>query len=551
MAVVGIVASLAIGTLFVPEEADSLGGIAMLIAYAASGSIALAKARRLEGRERRSWLMLGLGLVSAAVGVTVVAALEIASVYVPAFGPLDLFFLSAYVGILGGVLLLPEAFGGQRDTLRTLIDGIVGAISMGVLVWVFVLEDVVGYFRDASAWDRWLGTAYPLLDIATIVVFVTVLSRRSRYRMDPRLIFMAVGAGLQSLADLMYLSSGIGASFDEAEPQYVIFVSGALMFFFAARLADRMPHSDVQTRPSVHYFWSAGPYVIAVGLMVATLLALLNVGLGSETQLLTVSTIGVGLLVIFRQSLAIRDNRIHVDQKRTDLVSSVSHELRTPLTALVGFLGLVADPDYDPPAAEQHELLMLAHREALRMSRIVGDVILLTRIEPEFLKLSEERVAVAELLDETLQVIDPDGTRIAVDVSEDLIVAVDRGRVRQLLVNLVENAVRYGNGSVEVVASGDDWDLTVEVHDNGPGVPKRDRSVIWDRFERGAHRFDAAIPGSGIGLSVVAAITAAHGGSATYRASDRLGGACFAVTLPGRIIGSISGDEEPVPQLHS
>ena len=551
MAVVGIVASLAIGTLFVPEEADSLGGIAMLIAYAASGSIALAKARRLEGRERRSWLMLGLGLVSAAVGVTVVAALEIASVYVPAFGPLDLFFLSAYVGILGGVLLLPEAFGGQRDTLRTLIDGIVGAISMGVLVWVFVLEDVVGYFRDASAWDRWLGTAYPLLDIATIVVFVTVLSRRSRYRMDPRLIFMAVGAGLQSLADLMYLSSGIGASFDEAEPQYVIFVSGALMFFFAARLADRMPHSDVQTRPSVHYFWSAGPYVIAVGLMVATLLALLNVGLGSETQLLTVSTIGVGLLVIFRQALAIRDNRIHVDQKRTDLVSSVSHELRTPLTALVGFLGLVADPDYDPPAAEQHELLMLAHREALRMSRIVGDVILLTRIEPEFLKLSEERVAVAELLDETLQVIDPDGTRIAVDVSEDLIVAVDRGRVRQLLVNLVENAVRYGNGSVEVVASGDDWDLTVEVHDNGPGVPKRDRSVIWDRFERGAHRFDAAIPGSGIGLSVVAAITAAHGGSATYRASDRLGGACFAVTLPGRIIGSISGDEEPVPQLHS
>ena len=362
---------------------------------------------------------------------------------------------------------------------------------------------------------------------------------------------MAVGAGLQSLADLMYLSSGIGASFDEAEPQYVIFVSGALMFFFAARLADRMPHSDVQTRPSVHYFWSAGPYVIAVGLMVATLLALLNVGLGSETQLLTVSTIGVGLLVIFRQALAIRDNRIHVDQKRTDLVSSVSHELRTPLTALVGFLGLVADPDYDPPAAEQHELLMLAHREALRMSRIVGDVILLTRIEPEFLKLSEERVAVAELLDETLQVIDPDGTRIVVDVSEDLIVAVDRGRVRQLLVNLLENAVRYGNGSVEVVASGDDWDLTVEVHDNGPGVPKRDRSVIWDRFERGAHRFDAAIPGSGIGLSVVAAITAAHGGSATYRASDRLGGACFAVTLPGRIIGSISGDEEPVPQLHS
>ncbi len=75
--------------------------------------------------------------------------------------------------------------------------------------------------------------------------------------------------------------------------------------------------------------------------------------------------------------------------------------------------------------------------------------------------------------------------------------------------------------------AGDHGNLVLEVHDNGRGVPKRDHNLMWNRFERGAHRFNAAIPGSGIGLSVVAAITEAHGGVASYRQSERLGGACF------------------------
>jgi len=70
-------------------------------------------------------------------------------------------------------------------------------------------------------------------------------------------------------------------------------------------------------------------------------------------------------------------------------------------------------------------------------------------------------------------------------------------------------------------------------------VPKKYEQTIWERFERGVNRLNASIPGSGIGLAVVAAITSAHGGSTGYRRSERLGGACFRVVLPNRIEGQV------------
>ena len=85
-----------------------------------------------------------------------------------------------------------------------------------------------------------------------------------------------------------------------------------------------------------------------------------------------------------------------------------------------------------------------------------------------------------------------------------------------------------------LVAQGSGGDVIFEVHDDGPGVPKRYELMIWDRFERGAHRYNAGTPGSGIGLAVVAMLAKAHEGAVGYRRSERLGGACFSVFLPGR-----------------
>jgi two-component system sensor histidine kinase RstB len=91
-----------------------------------------------------------------------------------------------------------------------------------------------------------------------------------------------------------------------------------------------------------------------------------------------------------------------------------------------------------------------------------------------------------------------------------------------------------------VVAKVDGRDLIFEIHDNGSGVPTRYEAMIWQHFERGAHRLDATTPGLGIGLSIVQAVAESHGGRADYRTSERLGGACFSLTIPGCVVAEVS-----------
>ena len=127
---------------------------------------------------------------------------------------------------------------------------------------------------------------------------------------------------------------------------------------------------------------------------------------------------------------------------------------------------------------------------------------------------------------------------LTIEVEAQLQVMIDAGRVQQVIVNLLSNAVRYGQGRSLIVVRREGSDLAIEVHDNGPGVPKKYEFAIWEQFERGVNRLNANTPGSGVGLAVVKTITQAHGGDTGYRQSERLGGACFRVVLPDRIIAA-------------
>ncbi|HEX5672348.1 MAG TPA: ATP-binding protein, partial [Acidimicrobiia bacterium] len=120
------------------------------------------------------------------------------------------------------------------------------------------------------------------------------------------------------------------------------------------------------------------------------------------------------------------------------------------------------------------------------------------------------------------------------DVEPGLYAYLDPDRIRQVLDNLVSNAIRYGRGNVYVSASTVDDDVVFEVHDDGPGIPRKYELAIWEQFERGPNRLNANVPGSGIGLAVVELIVRRHGGTATHEKSRRLGGACFRVVLPNR-----------------
>lgn len=199
----------------------------------------------------------------------------------------------------------------------------------------------------------------------------------------------------------------------------------------------------------------------------------------------------------------------------------------------MGYVDLLAEGG-DRLDNDQRSMLAIIHQQADYMSTIVSDLIMLARGSDRGLELEVEPVLVDDLAVASIHASGIGVETVRLDGETDLVAFVDRARMQQVLVNLLTNAARYGGPQRLLRAVSDGADVTFEVHDDGPGLPRRYEVRVWDRFERGPNRLNAAVPGSGIGLAVVSAIAQAHGGTSAYRTSEILGGACFSVTLPGR-----------------
>lgn len=515
------------------DAADAAGALGVFVGALLAGIGFLRGATTLSGRERLGWSLVGLGMLSAATGVLTVGVMFFVRGDAPAFGWTDLFFLGTYVIIIAGFAILPHTQGSALQRTRMVLDGLIGAVSVGALMWSFFLSDLMTDLADTSVAVRVIGGFYPFLDVLAITVAMSVLLRRSRHRFDARVAVFAFGILMQVGGDLAFFISGHAGSFDDAEPLYVLNLL-AVSAFFASSALIRQPSAERQYADRNPPLWTqVAPYIPAVGMLVVFLAEAFVGADRAVDPVLLGATILVGLLVIARQGVAIVDNRTHIEQQRNALVSTISHELRTPLTAIVGFVELIEESG-DEMTADQREMLSVVHQQADYMSRIVSDLILLARDSGSELDLHVQQVDICALVSAAVRASGLPPESVEVECRADLVAFVDAGRVQQVLVNLLTNAARYGGDRRMVRLVTDGADLDIEVHDDGDGIPRRYEVRVWDRFERGPNRLNAAIPGSGIGLAIVRAIAEAHGGSASYSTSSLLGGACFTVHLPGR-----------------
>lgn len=530
-----------------PPLGEAVGIPLMLAGYFTAGLLFLRGARRYDGRERLAWTLIGSACALAAVGILAVGLAVTVGYDVPAFGPLDIFFIVAYLLNLAGMWVLPHLGGGPIHRLRVFIDGLVGAVAVGLVSWVWFLDRILAEMRSAPPWEVVIGSLYPLIDVATLIVVVVVTLRRSTLRFDPRVLLIGLGFVAQAVADLLYLQRGAGATFTEAEPFYPLFLVAVSLFVIAALMLQNRPPVREYAERRTPWWAMVAPYGAAlamIGLMVARVLR--DTEMDVQTIELLVGSILVVVLIIVRQTLAIRETRELVEAQRSALVSSISHELRTPLTAMVGFLEILSDHDHRPTPEVRNELIGIVNHQANYMARIVSDLVMLNRANPE-LGLQERNQDVLTVVTSAIASLDAEsGTGVQTEIAPGLVGRFDRDRIHQVLVNLLTNAARYGGPTRLVVAREEAGTLVIEVHDDGEGVPRRYELMIWDRFERGAHRYNATVPGSGIGLALVAMLVKAHGGSVQYRRSERLGGACFAVYLPDRASQSVTSMLEPV-----
>lgn len=220
-------------------------------------------------------------------------------------------------------------------------------------------------------------------------------------------------------------------------------------------------------------------------------------------------------------------------RQRSTFVSAVSHELRTPLTTIRMHAemleeGLVED-------ARKARVFSEIVSESVRLSRLVENVLEISRLEDGRRPLRAVRADlvahVREIVRQQAALAETKGFEVVLEESAPIEASFDAQAIEQIVVNLIDNAVKYGASPIEIAVEAQDAGAVIRVRDRGPGIPEREREKVFERFHRVDRAENAHKPGTGIGLALVRELARAHGGDATAR--ERSGGGCeIHVRLP-------------------
>jgi signal transduction histidine kinase len=219
---------------------------------------------------------------------------------------------------------------------------------------------------------------------------------------------------------------------------------------------------------------------------------------------------------------------------RADFVSLVSHELRSPMAAVIGAARTLQERWRELTPEQRASFLALISDETSRLATLIGDVLDTSRIEAGTFSYSFSDVDVARLVREAVAAIGLGQDEVAVVARAPDTVPHVRGdpeRLRQVLLNLIENAVKYSpaGGAVDVGAWSENGRVMIAVEDHGPGIPREQHGLIFEKFGRA--NVGGGKPGSGLGLFIARSIAEAHGGKLDVRSTPGEG-ATFTLDLP-------------------
>ncbi|MFH0801263.1 MAG: ATP-binding protein [bacterium] len=240
----------------------------------------------------------------------------------------------------------------------------------------------------------------------------------------------------------------------------------------------------------------------------------------------------IGSMLIFRDVTELR----RLEVARSQFLSNVSHELRTPLTIIKGFVITLMDGGNQDEESIRH--LSQINAETDRLSRLVDDLLELSRLRSKKFALQIVWADPAELIKKTVDDLKPQALRYGIELglriqgrlSQALL---DPDRIRQVLINLMDNAVKFtpAGGKVEVSAREAEGEVIIEVSDTGSGIPREELPFVFERFFRSKGKNAYRVPGSGLGLAIVKEIIEAHRGKISVKSHEGQG-STFLFTLP-------------------
>ncbi len=228
-----------------------------------------------------------------------------------------------------------------------------------------------------------------------------------------------------------------------------------------------------------------------------------------------------------------------VEAIKRDFVANVSHELRTPLASIKGYAETLLDGAIDDRETLKN-FLSVIDKHANRMTALIDDLLILSKLESQQMPLKLEEVDIKGLIQGVIHGLEKNakdkGLKLIGDVQKGLPkIMTDKVRLEQVIVNLIDNALKYTNqGEVRVKACIEGDNLRVDVEDTGTGIPEKDLSRIFERFYRVDKGRSRDLGGTGLGLAIVKHIIQAHNGKIWVQSLPGKG-TTFTFTIPARI----------------
>lgn len=242
-----------------------------------------------------------------------------------------------------------------------------------------------------------------------------------------------------------------------------------------------------------------------------------------------------GIIVLLHDITSIR----RLEKLRSEFVTNVSHELKTPITSIKGFTETLLDGALDDPEISRH-FLTIINEESDRLYRLISEILDLSRVEQKKMPLQVEEINLSKLIKETVRIVREEardkGIAIFLPLAETVMIEGDSDRLRQIILNLVSNAINYTpeNGEVTInirEISGNQ--IEIQVSDTGIGIAPEHLPRIFERFYRVDKARSRASGGTGLGLAIVKHLVESHHGE-IHAESEEGKGTTFTILLPKR-----------------